>query len=1022
MRPTITNPSMDERLARILKLLDYQPQNGWLEASEFDGVSVHRFALTQAAQEMNVAGAFAWIDEVPTTRLVAPLVYVALAADLAEAKKIHRKVWSQGLVPFLIVLTPQEVVPLHGFQFSSALWEKSVSSISWSDVPATFEQRGQLEDRVANLLDYRAVKLRTSLFWRDRAIEVSGRVDQYLLMGLESLSDSLIKGLKVTRPLPPTAANGLIGRFLYVLFLVDRGIINQQWLNERGHEEISLADSNQPWSAASTWALLEDLDGIFNGSIFPLSAADRRKIDATHINLIRLVMRHGAKITGSGEVQLAFIDVDLGVMRIETLSAVYEQFLENIKSGERRQQGAYYTPPFLVDLVLDRVEETVVLRDGITVLDPAAGSGVFLVGAYRRILEHARTANFNAEMGLDEVRGLLQRNIYGVERNPDACHVAAFSLYLTMLDYVMPRDLRKVAAGHDPNKLFPSLVGTNLFAVDFFASPAAMPTLPREIHCVVGNPPWQTLKKLKSMPASRWATDHRESPIGNDQAAELFVWKSLRQHMAANGLLALLIPAKSFVNPTAYKFRKNLMTEFTIVGAVNFSHLRHRLFAGAKHACAALFVKNERPSPARWTWVYSPLSIGQPMPYKAWPWTLIVDRSEIQTFPHSRLAEDSRAWFEAFMLRPVDRQIRSFVQDRAQAGVIQLLGKFCAGIGASVKRGGSSVETGLESKFLEVESPPPSLLEMVSSKPRTIDLFEEPAKTALRSDRLPLAQLARVTATYKHQFSGHVLLVPRNFRDIRYLDYPKGFSSSFLAVYFEKAGSKTSPQERKVLLGLQRYLTSNTAQYFMATGGRRWLMDRSNVEPTDLQNFPVPFTSLEDPRLDKVLALEGTALENYLMRALGVEADYKLAIEEFLRFRIQFQDGDVPGDALERPSNQVLEKYADVMRLQLDDLMGRENAFVVQHAVDEVTGVGVVAARFCEADMPTKKTPDLCREAVIQYQQHAKNSFSDSLSIGYDSVSTAVSVVKPLEYFRWTIDSAYSDSRHFMNTFMKGAV
>src|SRR5690606_32682911 len=88
--------------------------------------------------------------------------------------------------------------------------------------------------------------------------------------------------------------------------------------------------------------------------------------------------------------QLSFIDIDLSVLRIETLAAVYEQFLENAGSGERRRTGAYYTPPFLVDAVLDQIEETNPFRDGVKVLDPAAGSGVFLVGAYRRILEAAQ--------------------------------------------------------------------------------------------------------------------------------------------------------------------------------------------------------------------------------------------------------------------------------------------------------------------------------------------------------------------------------------------------------------------------------------------------------------------------------------------------------------------------------------------------------------------------------------------------------------------------------------------------------
>lgn len=1021
------NGTLQSRIAKLLGFLGYHLQNGWLDVHQFDGVGIHRFALKQAADEMGVIGSFSWVNPTPNTTLVAPLVYIAVAQDRAQAKQIHRKVWSQGLVPFLIIVTPEEILPRQGFQFSAENWDKDIVSIAWQDLPAEVHENLPLLGALAELWDFRAIRMRTSLFWRDRAIEVSGRIDQHLLEGLESLSENLIGGYKLTAPLSPSAANGLIGRFLYVFFLADRGIINQQWLDERGHSGIDLNDPAKSWSASATWSLFKDLDGIFNGSIFPLSAADRQQIDRTHINLIRLVMRHGSQVSGHGDIQLSFIGVDLGVIRIETLSAVYEQFLENMKSGERRKQGAYYTPPFLVDLILDRVEETIVLRDGVKILDPAAGSGVFLVGSYRRILERARVNHPDHSMDLDEVRGLLQRNIFGVERNTDACHVAAFSLYLTMLDYVRPRDLSKVAAGNDSKKLFPNLVGVNLFATDFFSSTTSLAGLPKEIHCVVGNPPWQTLKRLESLPAAKWLENHPDSPVGNDQAAELFVWKVLREHLAKRALLALLIPAKSFVNPTAYKFRTKLMSEFTVVGAINFSHLRHRLFTGAKHACAALFVQNKESSFADWVWVYSPLSIGQPMPTKAWPWTLILDRSEVQRFPHDKLNTNSRSWFEAFMLRPIDRQIRSYIDDRAKIGQIQLLGALCSNIGAAVKRGGNSDETGLAVKYLETKELPSSdlIYDAVPQKNITSDLFDDTLNVGKvkSAERLPLAQLALVSKTYQYQFSGNILLVPRNFRNIRFIDYPKAFSSSYLAVYFEKPGKNTTLQERKFLHGLEKYLGSKTAHYFMATGGRRWLMDRSNVEPTDLQNFPVPFTALEDPRLDQVIALEGKKLEEFLMKSLGIEADYKLAIEEFLNFRIQFQDGDVPSTALDRPLQPMLSKYATVMENRLNNLMDRKNAFKVAHAIDTATGIGVVTAQFYESGKTLKVYPDnLCADTVSNYRNLAGNSFSDGLSINYDSEKVAVSVIKPLEYFRWTIDSAYADSRHLMDAFIKGAI
>lgn len=1007
------------RIEQLLVHLDYTSNNGWLEAHNFDDVGIHRFAMRQASEEMGVVGAFVWKAETVKSIWVAPLVYVATAENKDEAKTIHRKIWSQGLAPFLVVLTPTEIITADGFQFSSEEWDKCIGIVPW-DLLSTASAKKSPSDDLARL---RASRIKTSLYWRDTAIDVSGRVDQYLLAGLESLSDALTLGTKHSAPLHASAANGLIGRFLYVLFLWDRGIINQQWLEDRGHGDIVASDPSTDWSSNATWRLFDDLDKVFNGSIFPLTKPDRKEIQAAHINLVRHVMRHGARLNSMGDMQLSFIDVDLGVVRVETLSAVYEQFLENIKSGERRKQGAFYTPPFLVDLILDKVEETKPLKDNVTILDPAAGSGVFLVGAYRRILESARKNAPNQSMDLDQVRGLLQRNIFGVERNIDACHVAAFSLYLTMLDYVRPRDLTRVAAGDDPTQLFPSLVGKNLFAVDFFSGSAKMPSLPK-IQCALGNPPWQVLKKLESTPANNWLAKHPNCPVGNDQAAELFVWKALREHMTEDGFLAMLIPAKSFINPTAYKFRKALMAEFSVVGAINFAHLRHRLFAGAKHACAALFVSTKAPVPSDWTWIYSPMSVGQPMPFKAWPWTLVMDKSEVQQFPNARLTENSQSWFEAFMLRPVDRQIRSFVSDHAEAGHIRLLGELCTDIGASVKRGGSPLETGLSEVYLDSASSGSSEQSSLSTQKGSIrDLFPDDSVKAKKTDKLPTAQLKIVSKNYKHQFSGNILLVPRNFFKIRFVPYPKGYQSSFLAVYFKKMGDKTTTVEHDFLKALGRYLSSNVAMYFMATGGRRWLMDRRNVEPADLQSFPVPFSRLDDPRVSEILTVEDEDLDKVLTAALGLSSDHKKAITEFLEFRLQFKDGDVPAVALNKPEARMLTQYAALVKKHLGALMSRKDAFSVDLIEDTRHGVGVCVAKFLASDEEPVgiSSTASCEIALAEYQSGAANSFTDGLSLRYDSDNSSVSVVKPLEYFRWTIDSAYADSRRMMDTFIKGA-
>ena len=1016
------SPSPSARLSALLSRLGYTPESGWLEASDFDTLSTHRFAMQQARREMSVIGAFCLRRSAAEGTLATPLVYVAEAADKVAAQEIHRRVWSQGLVPFLLVATSDLVVLCEGFSYSRDTWEHEVQTFEWETVEALPREPSatvELLEGAAELWDLRAIRLRTSLFWRDHSIGVEGRVDRRLLENLDTLSDVLIKGISVSRKLLPPAANALIGRLLYVFFLADRGIINQHWVASRGHKGIELTDQRVEWSARATWKFLDDLDSIFNGSIFPLKGAEREEIDESHINLVRRVMKHRALPLSAGGVQLSFVDFYLGAIRTETLSSVYEQFLKNLRDGEKRRVGAFYTPPFLVDFMLDRVEEKVALRDGITILDPAAGSGVFLVGAYRRIIERARAERPDLGMKLEELRGLLVRNIFGVERNPDACHVAAFSLYLTMLDYVDPRDLTRVAAGEDPNKLFPGLVSTNLFALDFFENRSAFPGLPERVGCVVGNPPWQTVEKLESKAAETWRSRQDSAPIGENQAAELFTWKALREHLVDGGILAFLLPAKSFINPTSWEFRRDLAREFTIVGSTNFAHLRYRLFADARQGVVATFVQRRAPTASDRTWVYSPLSVGQPMAFKGWPWTILFDRAEVQVFRHDHVTGNPRGWFEAFMLRPVDRHIRQLLEDAAAVGRISLLATLCESIGADIKRGGNPTETGVSELYL-IDAPNEPTPATGLARYQTGNLFTSPTH---RQDALPAKELARVTPAYQNRFGGNVLLVPRNFSSIRFIDYPIGYTSSTLAVFFDKPPKNVTEPEKRFLRGLGRYLSSRTALYLAAITGRRWLMDRKNLEPGDVKVFPVPLTGIRDPRLDGLLKLQGDELEAFVREALGLEGDLERAIEEFLAFRIGFKDGNVPENALQHPPRGQVREYTAVLKRTLDGLFGREGAFAVACSVETGVGVGVVAAHFKEVGSGKKGSDgqeSLCRAALTRYLQSASNSFCDSLSVTYDARTTSVSFVKPLEFFRWTVDSAFADSRQMMDAFVSG--
>ena len=133
--------------------------------------------------------------------------------------------------------------------------------------------------------------------------------------------------------------------------------------------------------------LFKSLGADFNGDLFSGDlATEADVIAATHIDLLEAFFR------GTKDGQTSFWPYNFGVIPIETISAIYERFLKQ----SDKKKGAFYTPRFLVEVVLDSALMRTSTMIGKRYLDPACGSGVFLVGLFNRMAEEWSQANPNA--------------------------------------------------------------------------------------------------------------------------------------------------------------------------------------------------------------------------------------------------------------------------------------------------------------------------------------------------------------------------------------------------------------------------------------------------------------------------------------------------------------------------------------------------------------------------------------------------------------------------------------------------
>ena len=111
----------------------------------------------------------------------------------------------------------------------------------------------------------------------------------------------------------------------------------------------------------------------------------------------------------------------------DVLGKLYEKYLDR---EERKRLGEFYTPEEVIDYILNTVGYTPESEiEGKKLLDPACGSGGFLVRATKILTEKLKKRGFNAETILRK----LQESIYGFDINPFACHLAETNLFFHVI-------------------------------------------------------------------------------------------------------------------------------------------------------------------------------------------------------------------------------------------------------------------------------------------------------------------------------------------------------------------------------------------------------------------------------------------------------------------------------------------------------------------------------------------------------------------------------------------------------------
>lgn len=474
---------------------------------------------------------------------------------------LEKQIWNFNQTPIVFVITQNQIQIKNGFNFVKNIGLNNLTDSN-------------------NISDFDYFKLITGESWEKYKSKFDSRkrIDNYLLNNIESARSILInKGLH------SNVANSLIGRVIFIRYLIDRKVeLNKYEILSKNQFYEILKSKN------SAYNLFKQLRNDFNGNLFPLEYAvndisinEEEFVNEDHLNVV-ISLLNGDKLISVNkktEIQLSFFDIyDFSIIPIEFVSNVYEKFIGRSNQAE---QGAYYTPLFLVDYIQKQtVTEYFSLNAeqyNCRVLDPACGSGVFLVETLRQIILKYRLINPNYNDSLDDYKEtlklILTENIFGIDKDENAIKVAIFSLYITLLDYLEPSSI----VGFQ----FPALLGTNFFVSDFFDLDADYNNILSNKHFqfILGNPPWGKVEDSVKLYESYWKEKEKKERVSikvtDKQISQVFL---IRVKDFSFDEAALIVTSKVLYNINAKDYRKYLLTTFKFRQVFELSSIAEKIF------------------------------------------------------------------------------------------------------------------------------------------------------------------------------------------------------------------------------------------------------------------------------------------------------------------------------------------------------------------------------------------------------------------------------------------------------------
>ena len=437
-------------------------------------------------------------------------------------------------------------------------------------------------------------------------------VDKQLLNDFTKFRDMLSKNViklnqdkKLTQTELDESIQRILDRLIFIRNCEDRGLEEKKLWEARNETKV--------------WKKLREVfsyyDKNYDSKLFTYDPTDSKKVHLCDtLDIDDSVLRELIECLYRTKDQS--ISYDFSIIDADVLGTVYEQYLSHIlKKTEKRatltenhthkkEQGIYYTPTYIVDYIVrstlgELLKNENIDAERIKVLDPACGSGSFLIKAFDVLDEHYRKndkdysqTQLDLETGTTFTRKvkILQNNIFGVDLDKQAVEITQLNLLLKIAEkgHRLPLLEQNIRCGN-------SLIDDGNLAGDkAFKWEERFKEIMREggFDIVIGNPPYVRQEELSEI--KPYLEANYETYQGT---ADLFVYffeKELKI-LKEDGYFGMIVSNKWLRAGYGKNLRK-FLAEFWIEELIDFGDLK--VFADATiYPCIIIIKKIKKHNP-----------------------------------------------------------------------------------------------------------------------------------------------------------------------------------------------------------------------------------------------------------------------------------------------------------------------------------------------------------------------------------------------------------------------------------------